>query len=152
MEFLGKKWRVFCGTMGFWAMGILALTGIVSITERYQPWFNPSCVDLLLDMMTSWHGNAFRIIGFVRGTHWSPVAYSYTNGSNAELWTCWSFLCSNSWRFDVSYYYSYDVIVMKYNCIFAPYITPPYGNGTDSSFVIGTLLLISTNFNPNMDK
>ncbi len=32
LEFVGRQWRVLCGTIGFWSLGSMALAGVVSNT------------------------------------------------------------------------------------------------------------------------
>ena len=34
LEFVGRQWRVLCGTIGFWSLGSMALAGFVSTIRR----------------------------------------------------------------------------------------------------------------------
>ena len=31
LEFVGRQWRVLCGTLGLWSPGVIALAGLVSV-------------------------------------------------------------------------------------------------------------------------
>ena len=36
LEFVGRQWRVLCGTIGFWSPALVVLPGLVSITIYLQ--------------------------------------------------------------------------------------------------------------------